>query len=1155
MSVCDGSSISFFRLPQADMVSVVKSFAQASYSNELGPYDMTIQAPQTMMHIWRMVISHPLLPYVHHTSANFLNVIIDKVCESICTRDGSLSMIHSFLRFLEGSLLWSLRCQHNVSFVIPYLIRAGASVFEELTNRKAYFDFIIQMLKLIETYCQTAVNQSKRNLYLSFDAPPQLNTQVILRDCWIQLGTVFIEILNSRVKSSQNSQPHPIKRPDYAEYLSDEEADFSHHSAILTDLSTRDSKLPITSYLDLILERIKKDYAVSSIITSETLSKKSNKFFNTLSTKQKSRVVYGNLYYMLESYEKSLLQYEELNTANDSATDILFCTHILQYKVSSALNVVQRQFEVGYDILRSKIEDIPLKVGSILKSGANRPVLYAMATILILHYQQQKVNILPPIFAQSNQAFTIHEKNKVLQLVSPRVINVEQNMEELDCYYRPLSQSKLTTSIRGVLNDMTGKAVVVRLLLALGHVDEAIKFCLQFPSQRYLLSTIYSSVAGVAFDNQLSSSCSSISTMLPQYSVQMVEDAYSSVIRKALRDKSSEVHRILNTAQQFLADSSNLRIEVVREYLERAQDSYRCSAPTLFKKSSVRYSSPYMERLHSFILSKPKSKAENRRVQLYEADKFASILTVYSMGFSSLESKLTEGDNSLLDQSFAPLYDSMQVFCTAPGLSIKELFSEYKRSINTNHSTSPRLMAYLYEFRHFCRYMWYAYLKDSIESGINIINPFKSVYRPQTVTDESHSDSPKESVLMNLAELCGFLLDFTEIHSKVFLQGSLITVLTLLSSSATIHSFVSRYISDEGDVALTLKKRYLQLEKRMARDFPDHLQQETIRMEPLLDMSQFMLPSDFMHPNGEIYGSADMTWKCESYSDYWQFLDPVINLLASEEVVRHFRKHQSNTTADFSQSPASEKSKELDTYRLLRSRSQIISASSPLSDSLKNSSVGAFTNDLFTQKQALILGTRKFTNTSPAISSVDLNDEREKQSTFNASESFIVDVLSSPESRSPPAKSMSPPNALNDRVHIPKLDIRNISDDGNMFAETISSHVSPSSGSINLSSNSSILAQKFNPRTPSRSTRANSVLQAMRSIQRTSEQDGQDQLDSVRRRRESSVGTPLRHGVPKLNMTMLPRNSPTLGSNSNSSRDGKSSGSSDRSARTFVLDL
>ncbi len=1111
------------------MVDVIKSFAQATFSKELGPYDVNIQPPQTTIQIWRMVISHPQLPYVHHNGTQFLNVIIDKICENICTRTGSLSMMHSFLRFMESSLLWSLRCQHNVSFVIPYLIRAGTRIFSDLANRRAYFDFIIQMLKLIESFCQTAMNQSKRNLYLNFDAPPQLNTKVILRDCWMQLGSVFIEILDSHIKSPTSLNTSLLKRrkDEYAEYLSDEEsADFSHHNAMLTDLSTRDSKLPMTTYLDLILERIKKDYAVSSIVTSETLSKKSSKFFNSLTMKQKSRVVYGNLYYMMESYEKSLQQYEELNMANNASVDILFCIQILQYRVSTALNIVQKQFEAGYDIMRSKIEDIPLRGGSILKKDANLNIIYAMASILLLHYQERKTNILPPLFAQSNQAFKLKDHGKILQLISPSVIDALGKMEEFDCYYRPLSQSKLGASIRNVCGDIVGKAIVVRLLLALGHVDEAIRFCLQFSSQRHLLSIIYCSVMGTTEPEK--QPCVPISSKLQQYNVQMIENAYSSVIRKSLREKSSEVHRILNTAQNFLPDSLNLRLTVIREYLQRVQDSFRSTGSTMFKKVLAGQQVPYLERMRHFILTKSKNKEENRRVQLYEAEKFANILTVYSMGFSSLESKLLEGDNALIDQSFSPLYDSMQVFCTAPGSSVKELLSEYRNAL-TRKEASPYLLIYLYEFRHFCRYMWYAYLKDRIESAMKIINPFKAVYRPQVPIEGPANDLSKEHVLIELAELCAFLLDFTEIHSKVFLQGSLITVLALLSSSATIRTLISRYLANESDIALNLKKRYLQLEKRITKDFSEFIDQDIVKNNvSQMDAKELEL-SGTQSPNGAIQNSSEMQWKCESNSNYWQFLQESIEMLASDEVVQHFQK-QSNAKNPESPQPL-ESTEKINPFisntHLWRRKSQIdrtVTPSAPRSEPQTAS--------------PLLVRSRVPPNPSPVISTVDLHDAPN-----GTSIDLIVDVLSTPEPvRVNPAMSLSPSTATNDRVHIPKLDIRNISDDGNLFAETLSN--SPQSNFV--SGIAVTNAQKFNPRTPSRSTRTNSVVQAMKSIQRSASSD--DTGEGTETTRRGSVLS--RYRIPKLNIGGLPRN---MSSNLGGASDEKSTGSADRG--TFVLDL
>jgi hypothetical protein len=1060
--VSDGFSFELYQLPHVDMSLVIQTFSRVAYGDSSNafyhqfnstPFHIHVQGYQSVLHVWRMCISHPQLSF--YASHIGLNHLVDKICEFITKSDSVMSIITKFLKLLSSSLQWSTQCQQNPTFLIPHFIYMANRIFQVLIDKRQYYDFMIQYLKWMENYCQTAIIQAMQNVTIH----ERIQSRVVLQDCWIQLGSVIIDIIENQLRSYTRTKLY--KTDDELElYASDDENSEIHINTIdgenrasrivkldkldeedddhllLDIMNKRDQNLPYYYYLSTILNRLYSVYDLNTIITSETFSKKHVPYLMNLNSKQKSRIDFGNMYYMLENYEKSCLQYQELNDqSNITTVNILFVTNLFQYKLNNVLSLIQQQLDPEFDIIRSRIEHIPIlnlkntEAKSMVKSNSNTDILYAMATLLIAYYQNKKIFVLPPLFCQSVVGHC--------QLVVPQIIQTPDNASNTG-YYRPLNTDLLSKSLRSIFSETSGKTVIVRLLLGLGHVDEAVVFCLQSKSTRHMLTIIHQSLTR--------SSNQSVVNLLEHYNVEKVGQVYSEVIQQTLKENSTEVHRILSTARLFLPESAQLRLEVARMYLERAQSQFKDTSNAIFMKKGSSQDS-YIARLHDLIAAKKSAthKANNRKLQIQNEQSISSMLNVLSMGYHISDSSIKGGLNDEQDQSFIPLYDSIQVFCTIPDISIKNLLKEYKASFGSNRNSTLPVAQYMNEFRYLCRYLWYSYLKDTIQTYMKTINPFKQIYRPQ-----SQQQQYQESDLITLAECCGALLDFGELHTTAHLQGSLLTILSLLSNNQLISDIISKYLPDDSLVVFALQKRFYQLKKKVSYD-------ENVQQHNPSDIS-----AQAVSNSNPISGEQHMKWYMEQNDRYWSFLGPVVEMLSEADIVQHFEQllQPDEVTATVVRSKrVSNASSHRQMVNPL-SRQAVLSPSRSPSNRLLETPIASPERVDSVKDLRIPSPSDTFNDVSSGSSQPNTPSTPVKQSpiaktvtpTAADDDTLLIDILSSPRTNN--RNSEVSRTAMYSPIHVPKLNMSNMMiDDGNITAENIED--SPRFSDV-LASNTSI---------------------------------------------------------------------------------------------------
>lgn len=91
------------------------------------------------------------------------------------------------------------------------------------------------------------------------------------------------------------------------------------------------------------------------------------------------------------------------------------------------------------------------------------------------------------------------------------------------------------------------------------------------------------------------------------------------------------------------------------------------------------------------------------------------------------------------------------------------------------------------------------------------VNPFQQLYRPR----ESH-DQPdihhRDNQLLTMARYALELLSFSDLHNKVTLQGSLLTVLSLVRDPKGVAEVIKNI--DENDIVIALRRRLDLLKER-----------------------------------------------------------------------------------------------------------------------------------------------------------------------------------------------------------------------------------------------------------------------------------------------------------------------------------------------------
>src|SRR5690606_16625828 len=139
---------------------------------------------------------------------------------------------------------------------------------------------------------------------------------------------------------------------------------------------------------------------------------------------------------------------------------------------------------------------------------------------------------------------------------------------------------------------------------------------------------------------------------------------------------------------------------------------------------------------------------------------------------------------------------------------------------------------------------------------------FKKKFYGQTTNQNA-----KDSTLVDSANLCANLLDFVELHNLSFLQGTLLSVLSLLESPQAIGSILIKYLWDDSmlvdSLRGTLKKLYTRIETLDIEYYKELQNQKQIaKLNSIKNENQ----------------NEKMKWNFENQELYWKFLYETFNI-------------------------------------------------------------------------------------------------------------------------------------------------------------------------------------------------------------------------------------------------------------------------------------
>lgn len=599
---------------------------------------------------------------------------------------------------------------------------------------------------------------------------------------------------------------------------------------------------------DICLNFLGSIQSSSHVDISETWSEYLNTYpFINSSSNEKNQIIdflhasqisFTNYDYNFESQNRivnlyeSTLKGESTNTNNIKEWEIIyrFLEFIRLYKLEDAFSILTSQ--LGFDI--SLIQEL-IPTSKVLDSFTSN-MLKAFISIICLNLQEKIAYIIPPILLNLND----NNNNYPIILTHPFLENTEINFQ-YSVYYTPLDSKKLRKAVIDFIsqNDRSKyiKSFLINSWIVSGDLESAVSCSINFRMWNYLIKL-----------NMLHFS---------KFNQFLLNDILFTSVNKFIKEKKFDyVKKILMIASVYQPnDVQSLQMHTAEQLIEQIQ-------LILYKDTSV-MNSQVIPLNFTHLLIEEMTEVND----MYSTKKSPS---------KSIESQLKQFNFTNENQEVNPLIrlfvDCLNLFSNG-NVKLIKLFSIYssmhksKKITNEITKNHPNQLIQLSPFKKILQLIWYAHLKSSIVEHVEKLSEFRHIYSPKNSKSEDH-----DALLATIAHKLIFLSQFKNIHSVNDIQGSILTVISMIHSETIIKDLIISSFPTEESVIPTLRFKQDQIYSKIKKINPNLYLQLVDDLKKNLEKVQEGTFEDHL---------------IENNSEYWNFFDNLFHLLTSDEIITH----------------------------------------------------------------------------------------------------------------------------------------------------------------------------------------------------------------------------------------------------------------------------
>lgn len=908
-------------------------------------YLLTLDIDILLM-LWRNSISHPRA-LDDNLGVKCFNALVDRICRVLVKLKKPYEICAYYVTFIDA-LDW---CTVGTNFhgLIPIVINLIHSVFHVLVKDAISVDVILATVLITE-------RRMNRLLRDGFNLPFTLSNAmgkggnmekkiVFLRKIWVNAARLLCDAIHhgdhaekdnpisrsgrtlanllqikrveSRIVLAQEEPGGSVRMTEANRKLNVEtnaldltiDADDAEFVKLYmssedpkTSLSGKKIVMPLGGYLEVlscILSQHMKPN--NSMIVTEM-----DDFLEVESVDRKyaQRVILANRHYLMDNVDKTIRYHQKLGMKSASA---LFSIHIARYDLASAMSIVLRQLHPGLaqevftiwssaqggnsDLLRRSD-------GNVFVDESNLIVVTALVTLLdqVVQFSTRteahfpSLYVLSPLFCQHSGSNPL-----ILPEIDSKLNSSLRHSTRDPCYYLPLQWSMMETSaeslFRGNWNQC--KNAIMWFWMALDRPEEAVRCCLQYKLWHNAVDILLRIIKRDDHANE------NLATSF--------ERIFSDILQNSILENDMRLaSKLLHMINMFSPDIGlRLRQEAIDNCLRRTQSQLQRAIPCFLTrdKSSLPARGNTMSLPEKLRLA---INAIQQRVPL------AAFLRMQPDD----DDHNSGGVTSMLQQHQYDLLTNiaeMLLLFAHTETAVPRLIALYRGtsspSAKNNNNTNDKIGIFLEEFRFICRYLWYIYLVDSIQEGFSVSKPFRSVYRPRSM-ERPISDATiqrREKKLIVAAQSCGALLDFEELHSKTLLQGTMLTMLSMLRSHDIIVDLLMEHMPDDELVADSLRSKLRRLHERLENEDIQQYERLNILKQRKIDQEPEAQTANQPSESGSDSDSATKAtrrlsqlfgqklqltgWKCEHNPEYWKFLDNVMERVSESLLIQQAKSN------------------------------------------------------------------------------------------------------------------------------------------------------------------------------------------------------------------------------------------------------------------------
>jgi hypothetical protein len=343
----------------------------------------------------------------------------------------------------------------------------------------------------------------------------------------------------------------------------------------------------------------------------------------------------------------------------------------------------------------------------------------------------------------------IYEGNALYGLSAPACYDLSLPMfisEPNPSLYLALDIEKLRKSCftmiqkRGILNVLN---LIVSLWFIAGKPSEAIRICIKFNLWHKSLE-VYLKISEMENSNEIMNS-------------NELREVFTEVTSNCKSTESHKLNRILSIAEMYNETvSTEIKSLIMDRYLVE------------IKKELIKMAS------NEKLVDCSRSDAPQ---------KFMPKMLTH-LKFLNPNTQPTSADDLL-----SLLFNCVRIFTDDP-MDFKNHLKEYRETFEKKLSRNQMCST----FRVLCRYLFFIYLKDSIQSLFFNSKPFKRYYS-MNLEEENKNDC------LEITKKFGYFLSFREFYSVDYLQGIFLTSLTSLSSEEEMIKYLVKYFPNENMIS------------------------------------------------------------------------------------------------------------------------------------------------------------------------------------------------------------------------------------------------------------------------------------------------------------------------------------------------------------------